>query len=133
MSRASIAQLADALAVAAFDNGRELYKHGTRVVEARKALLDAIEELEVDAVIASEVTDDGKPLNPLFKPNAVRIAREHGMDLGDNPVAYEFFNPASGHAIVDYTRWTHVGHLTEEAGYEARPLVYAAKKSSEAA
>lgn len=41
----------------------------------------------------------------------------------DTPVAYEFFNPATGHAIVDYSRDTHVGHLSEAAGYEARPLV----------
>lgn len=44
---------------------------------------------------------------------------------GDNPVAYEFYNPATGHAIVDYTRWTHAGHLTEKDGYVAKPLVYA--------
>jgi hypothetical protein len=55
----------------------------------------------------------------------VKRAREHGMDLGDNPVAYEFYNKETGHAIVDYTRWTHAGHLADTAGYEARPLVYA--------
>jgi hypothetical protein len=60
------------------------------------------------------------------KDKALASAREHGMDLGDNPVAYEFYNPATGHAVVDYTRWTHVGHLREEDGYIARPLVYAA-------
>jgi hypothetical protein len=40
------------------------------------------------------------------------------------PVAFEFFNPATGHAIVDYSRQTHVGPLTKEMGYEARPLGY---------
>jgi hypothetical protein len=59
------------------------------------------------------------------KQKMLASAREHGMDLGDNPVAYEFYNKATGHAVVDYTRWTHRGHLTEKDGYEARPLVYA--------
>ncbi|MBR8234653.1 hypothetical protein K6W26_22895 [Burkholderia sp. AU42008] len=59
------------------------------------------------------------------KQKMLASAREHGMDLGDNPVAYEFYNKETGHAIVDYTRWTHRGHLTEKDGYEARPLVYA--------
>jgi hypothetical protein len=43
----------------------------------------------------------------------------------ERAVAYELYNKATGHAIVDYSRRTYVGHLTEEAGYEARPLVYA--------
>jgi hypothetical protein len=44
----------------------------------------------------------------------------------DTPViAYEFLHP-NGHAIVDYTEHTHVGHLTAEKGYVAKPLVYAA-------
>lgn len=40
-------------------------------------------------------------------------------------VAYEFINKKSGHAIVDYSEHTHVGHLSAEKGYEKRPLVYA--------
>lgn len=40
-------------------------------------------------------------------------------------VAYEFFNPSTGHAIVDYTEHTHVGQLTPEKGYIKRELVYA--------
>jgi hypothetical protein len=40
-------------------------------------------------------------------------------------VAYEFYNPATGHAIVDYSEHTHVGHLTKEKGYVKRALVYA--------
>lgn len=40
-------------------------------------------------------------------------------------VAFEFYNPATGHAIVDYTVNTHVGRLGKEQGYEARPLGYA--------
>lgn len=39
-------------------------------------------------------------------------------------VAFEFYNPATGHAIVDYSQQTHVGPLTKEMGYEARPLGY---------
>lgn len=40
------------------------------------------------------------------------------------PVAFEFYNPTTGHAIVDYSRQTHVGPLTKEMGYEARALGY---------
>lgn len=39
-------------------------------------------------------------------------------------VAFEMYNPTTGHAIVDYSRQTYVGHLTAEMGYEARPLGY---------
>jgi hypothetical protein len=38
-------------------------------------------------------------------------------------VAFEFYNPATGHAIVDYSEHTHLGHLSRELGYIARPLV----------
>ena len=68
----------------------------------------------------------GEPKAPTAE-KMVNRAREHGMDLGNNPVAYEFYNKETGHAIVDYTRWTHAGHLTDTAGYEARPLVYASE------
>lgn len=40
------------------------------------------------------------------------------------PVAYEFLHP-NGHAIVDYSEHTHVGNLTADKGYTARPLMYA--------
>ena len=40
------------------------------------------------------------------------------------PVAYEFYNPATGHAIVDYSEHTHVGHLSADKGYIANPLVH---------
>jgi hypothetical protein len=39
------------------------------------------------------------------------------------PVAFEFYNPATGHAILDYSEHTHLGHLSREMGYIARPLV----------
>jgi hypothetical protein len=42
-----------------------------------------------------------------------------------NIVAYEFYNPTTGHAIVGYDEHTHVGHLTAEKGYVKRALVYA--------
>jgi len=47
------------------------------------------------------------------------------MKTQQNVVAYEFFNEATGHAIVDYSESTHVGQLTAKNGYTARPLVYA--------
>ena len=45
-------------------------------------------------------------------------------------VAAEFWNPKSGHAIVDYGEHTHVGHLTPADGYERRPLVHRAEQSA---
>jgi len=50
--------------------------------------------------------------------------------VDERVVAYELYSKATGHAIVDYSRRTYVGHLTEEAGYEARPLVYARAASA---
>lgn len=78
-----------------------------------------------DYVPKEDAQPGAKTLADDAKHRMLRAAREHGMDLEGSPVAYEFYNPQTGHAIVDYTRWTYVGHLTEEAGYAARPLVYA--------
>ena len=64
------------------------------------------------------------------------ISSEHYFTAADAidgtaaPVAFEFYNPDSGHAIVDYIEHTHVGHLSREAGYVPLPLV---KKSPVAA
>lgn len=58
------------------------------------------------------------------------IASEHYFTahdgvVGAGPViAAEFWNKANGHAIVDYSEQTHVGHLSKEKGYERRPLVH---------
>lgn len=49
------------------------------------------------------------------------------VERGD-VVAFEFYNRATCHAIVDYSVNTHVGRLSADKGYEARPLVYAAKR-----
>ena len=49
------------------------------------------------------------------------------VERGD-VVAFEFYNRATGHAIVDYSVNTHVGKLSADKGYEARPLVYADKR-----
>lgn len=49
------------------------------------------------------------------------------VERGD-VVAFEFYNRATGHAIVDYSVNTHVGNLSADKGYEARPLVYADKR-----
>ena len=49
----------------------------------------------------------------------------HDGVSGAGPViAAEFWHRENGHAIVDYSEHTHVGHLTEEKGYERRPLVH---------
>lgn len=50
-----------------------------------------------------------------------------GIDGAATPIAYEFYNPDTGHAIVDYSERTYVGHLSREKGYVPLPLV---KKST---
>lgn len=58
------------------------------------------------------------------------IASEHYFTAhegvaGAGPViAAEFWHRTNGHAIVDYSEQTHVGHLSEEKGYDRRPLVH---------
>jgi hypothetical protein len=69
--------------------------------------------------------EDERRLFKVGKETMVRRVMEHGMDLGTNPVAYEFRNTKTGHAIVDYSRHTHVGYLAEKDGYVARSLKYA--------
>ncbi|WP_440111826.1 Gp49 family protein [Acidovorax sp. BL-A-41-H1] len=46
-----------------------------------------------------------------------------GVDGAARPVAYEFYNPDTGHAIVDYSEHTYVGHLSRAKGYVPLPLV----------
>ena len=57
------------------------------------------------------------------------IASEHYFTAADAidgtaaPVAFEFYNPDNGHAIVDYGEHTYAGHLSREKGYVPLPLV----------
>ena len=57
------------------------------------------------------------------------IVSEHYFTAADaidgaaNPAAFEFYNPDTGHAIVDYSEHTFAGHLTLEKGYVPLPLV----------
>jgi hypothetical protein len=51
------------------------------------------------------------------------LKAEQQAEQQAEPVAFEFYNPATGHAIVDYSEHTHLGHLSRELGYIARPLV----------
>lgn len=70
--------------------------------------------------------------SPFVTPADVEacIASEHyftGQDgaSGAGPViAAEFWHRTNGHAIVDYSEHTHVGNLSEENGYQRRPLVH---------
>jgi len=48
------------------------------------------------------------------------VVRETGAQ--NTPIAYEFWNPETGHAIVDYSEHTYVGLLTAEKGYVKKPL-----------
>lgn len=73
------------------------------------------------AAVAPRVTLDDIEAN---------IASEHYFTAADGVagagpvIAAEFWHCTNGHAIVDYSEQTHVGHLTEDKGYERRPLVY---------
>ena len=49
-----------------------------------------------------------------------------GAGMAAAPTAFEFWH-SNGHAIVDYTGLTHVGHLTAEKGYTKTPLHAKAK------
>lgn len=64
---------------------------------------------------------------PEAPTHAAPLAGE--VERGD-VVAFEFYNRATGHAIVDYSVNTHVGNLSAAKGYEARPLVYAAPRQN---
>ena len=65
----------------------------------------------------------------LDAPNApAQAAQSAGEVERGDVVAFEFYNRATGHAIVDYSVNTHVGNLSADKGYEARPLVYADKR-----
>lgn len=61
------------------------------------------------------------------------IASEHYFTAHDGVagagpvIAAEFWHRTNGHAIVDYSEQTHVGHLSEAKGYERRPLVHRSK------
>ena len=58
------------------------------------------------------------------------IASEHYFTAHDGAagagpvIAAEFWHATNGHAIVDYSEHTHVGHLTADKGYKRRPLVH---------
>lgn len=78
-------------------------------------------------------TVDGVRVAPervvVVKPEApAQAAQSAGEVERGDVVAFEFYNRATGHAIVDYSVNTHVGNLSADKGYEARPLVYAAKR-----
>ena len=53
----------------------------------------------------------------LEQPQAVTDCHQMQPQVEQRPVAYEFYNPVTGHAIVDYSEHTHVGHLTADKGY----------------
>ncbi len=61
----------------------------------------------------------------------VIVANDVATRKQDEPVAFEFYNPATGHAIVDYSEHTHLGHLSREMGYISRPLVRAQQPLTE--
>lgn len=90
------------------------YYDGTDGAATRQGARGLLEK--IDAAIAT----------PPATNEPEQAAQGQGEREAGDVVAFELYNPKTGHAIVDYSRQTHVGHLTAEAGYEARPLVYAA-------
>ena len=70
---------------------------------------------------------EGQILKVIAEAPAQAAPSAGEVERGD-VVAFEFYNRATGHAIVDYSVNTHVGTLGAERGYEARPLVYARRR-----
>lgn len=60
----------------------------------------------------------------IYRLRDAAIAAQQAQPV-QQPVAYEFHNTKTGHAIVDYSNPTHRGWLNAEDGYVKRPLVYA--------
>ena len=85
-----------------------------------------------DSIVESMVVASGADVAPRVTPADIQaeIASEHYFTAHDGAagagpvIAAEFWNATSGHAIVDYSEHTHVGHLTADKGYERRPLVH---------
>jgi len=90
--------------------------------------------MSTDQAIEQEIQAKGLTA-PRITPADIQAAikSEHyftaaeGIDGAAAPVAFEFYNPRTGHAIVDYVEHTHAGHLSRENGYVPLALV---KKSS---
>lgn len=76
---------------------------------------------------ATELLRDALGVEVEVKTPAQAAQSAGEVERGD-VVAFEFYNRATGHAIVDYSVNTHVGNLSADKGYEARPLVYASKR-----
>lgn len=82
--------------------------------------------------IEKEIQSAGANVAPRITPADIEanIVDEHYFTAADGVagagpvIAAEFWHRTNGHAIVDYSEHTYVGHLTEEKGYERRPLVY---------
>jgi hypothetical protein len=86
--------------------------------------------MSTDQQIEQEIQAKGLTA-PRVTPADVQanIVSEHYFTAADavagtaTPAAYEFYNPATGHAIVDYSEHTYVGQLSREKGYVPLPLV----------
>lgn len=80
----------------------------------------------------------GANVAPRITPDDIKanIVSEHYFTAADGVagagpvIAAEFWHRENGHAIVDYSEQTHVGHLTDAKGYERRPLVQQATPGS---
>jgi hypothetical protein len=88
------------------------------------------DDMPTDAQIESEIVAKGKTAARVTPADLqANIASEHYFTAADaidgtaSPAAYEFYNPDTGHAIVDYSEHTYIGHLSREKGYVPLPLV----------
>ena len=90
-----------------------------------------------DQTIEAEIQAKGLTA-PRVTPADIKanIVSEHYFTAADGVagagpvVAAEFWHRTNGHAIVDYSEQTHVGHLSVEKGYERRPLVHRPEPSA---
>jgi hypothetical protein len=95
---------------------------------ARKSITALRQALEAERQEPAEFYDWWTLRPSLTRLQAYLLWREEvNAEIGqslevEQPVAFEFYNPETGHAIVDYNEQTHVGRLSREMGYIARPL-----------
>lgn len=85
-----------------------------------------------DTTVEQMVVASGANVAPRVTPDDIKaeIVSEHYFTAHDGAagagpvIAAEFWHATNGHAIVDYSEHTHVGHLTADKGYKRRPLVH---------
>ena len=107
---------------------RGFFAHGYRAALATQPPAVQGEPQWRDIETAPKQEDESGCLACVTCGQPAQAAQSAGEVERGDVVAFEFYNRATGHAIVDYSVNTHVGNLSADKGYEAHPLVYADKR-----